>query len=251
MTLNLNASMAEVTRLTREGRLAEAMARLQGLPQKSKSPEAQEGLDRRMRMAPLDRLFIDMVPPRSGSGHWTAPSFDAHHGSDTAPTEGLPPLHVPKAMRGFLAHLGKLGSSPGPRGKAASLPDGARFEEYTFTNQAGSRTYKLYIPSRYRGEPLPLVVMLHGCTQSPDDFAAGTQMNELAEEQGLLVKPSKRPAMRNSLSGSRGKPPWKPSGRPLATPAMPPAKLGSEKADRSSVDRSTKDAVADLPAFST
>ena len=30
----------------------------------------------------------------------------------------------------------------------------------------------------------------------------------------------------------RGKPLWKPSGRPLATPAMPPAKLGSEKADR-------------------
>jgi poly(hydroxyalkanoate) depolymerase family esterase len=197
MTLNLNASMAEVTRLTREGRLAEAMARLQGLPQKSKSPEAQEGLDRRMRMAPLDRLFIDMVPPRSGSGHWTAPSFDAHHGSDTAPTEGLPPLHVPKAMRGFLAHLGKLGSSPGPRGKAAFLPDGARFEEYTFTNQAGSRTYKLYIPSRYRGEPLPLVVMLHGCTQSPDDFAAGTQMNELAEEQGLLVAYPRQPSSAN------------------------------------------------------
>jgi hypothetical protein len=53
--------------------------------------------------------------------------------------------------------------------------------------------------------------------------------------------------MRNSLSGWRGKPPWKPSGRPLATPAMLPAKLGSEKADKSSVDRSTKDALADLP----
>src|SRR5207248_6659387 len=53
--------------------------------------------------------------------------------------------------------------------------------------------------------------------------------------------------MRNSLSGWRGKPPWKPSGRPLATPAMLPAKLGSEKADKSSVDRSTKHALADLP----
>ena len=206
MTLNLNASMAEVTRLTREGRLAEAMARLQGLSQKPKSPEAPEGLDRKpMRTGSIHRQFIDMVPPRSGSGHWIAPSFDAHHGSDAALTEGLPLPHVPKAMRGFLAHLGKLGSSPGLRGLEgylardvqASLPDGARFEEHTFTNKAGSRTYKLYIPSRYRGEPLPLVVMLHGCTQSPDDFAAGTQMNELAEEQGLLVAYPRQPSSAN------------------------------------------------------
>ena len=53
--------------------------------------------------------------------------------------------------------------------------------------------------------------------------------------------------MRNSLSRQRGKPPWKLSGRLLVTPAMPPAKLGSEKADRSSVDRWRKDALAHLP----
>jgi poly(3-hydroxybutyrate) depolymerase len=50
-----------------------------------------------------------------------------------------------------------------------------------------NRTYKLFVPSGYHGKPLPLVVMLHGCTQSPDDFAAGTRMNFMAEEQGCFV----------------------------------------------------------------
>jgi poly(hydroxyalkanoate) depolymerase family esterase len=67
------------------------------------------------------------------------------------------------------------------------VPEGARFEERTYTNAAGSRSYKLYVPSGYTGQAVPLVVMLHGCTQSPDDFAVGTRMNELAEEQVFLV----------------------------------------------------------------
>ncbi|MET1028962.1 MAG: PHB depolymerase family esterase [Dongiaceae bacterium] len=73
------------------------------------------------------------------------------------------------------------------RSKPLPVPAGARFEELSFTNEAGSRTYKLYVPSGYHGQALPLVVMLHGCTQSPDDFAAGTRMNELAEEMTFLV----------------------------------------------------------------
>jgi poly(hydroxyalkanoate) depolymerase family esterase len=67
------------------------------------------------------------------------------------------------------------------------VPEGARFIEGTYSNPAGSRAYRLFIPSRYQGQPLPLVVMLHGCTQSPDDFAAGTRMNFIAEEQTCFV----------------------------------------------------------------
>ena len=55
-----------------------------------------------------------------------------------------------------------------------------------FRNECGGRDYKLFEPAR-DGRPLPLVVMLHGCTQDPDDFARGTRMNALAREQGFLV----------------------------------------------------------------
>jgi poly(hydroxyalkanoate) depolymerase family esterase len=74
-----------------------------------------------------------------------------------------------------------MSSAPAP------LPPGARFEDRIYANKAGSRAYKLYIPSAYNGQALPLVVMLHGCTQSPDDFAAGTRMNDLAEENPFVV----------------------------------------------------------------
>ena len=55
-----------------------------------------------------------------------------------------------------------------------------------FRNECGARDYKLFEPAR-DGRPLPLVVMLHGCTQDPDDFARGTRMNALARAQGFLV----------------------------------------------------------------
>jgi poly(hydroxyalkanoate) depolymerase family esterase len=68
---------------------------------------------------------------------------------------------------------------------APSVP--GEFVEGSVTNQAGTRSYKLYIPSCYRGQALPLVVMLHGCKQDPDDFAAGTRMNAVAEEKQCFV----------------------------------------------------------------
>ncbi len=66
-------------------------------------------------------------------------------------------------------------------------PREGSFSAGSFTGPAGTRSYKLYLPSCYRAKPLPLLVMLHGCTQDPDDFASGTQMNALAEEQRCIV----------------------------------------------------------------
>ena len=83
------------------------------------------------------------------------------------------------------------------RQASAPAPDGARFEERTFSNDVGSRTYKVYVPSGYTGQALPVVVMLHGCTQNPDDFAAGTRMNEVAEEQTFLVAYPRQPQSAN------------------------------------------------------
>ena len=65
--------------------------------------------------------------------------------------------------------------------------DVARFFQSSYTGEAGTRTFKLFKPAGFGDTALPLIVMLHGCTQSPDDFAAGTRMNELAQEHGCLV----------------------------------------------------------------
>lgn len=168
--------MTEATRLTREGRLDEAMAVLRGVlggappaaapsPREDGAPQQQTG-----RTPPT----LDMMPPSVASGGaWTAPQPGPAHGwtrRDGASHEGAP--------------------SP--------LPDGARFGKHVYANEAGRRAYKLYVPSGYQDQALPLVVMLHGCTQSPDDFAAGTRMNLLAEEQTFLVAYPAQPASANS-----------------------------------------------------
>jgi len=70
---------------------------------------------------------------------------------------------------------------------ATDRPGTGQFSESSFTAEAGTRSFKLFEPAGFEGRALPLVVMLHGCSQNPDDFAAGTRMNALAQEQGLYV----------------------------------------------------------------
>lgn len=79
----------------------------------------------------------------------------------------------------------------GPKDNARAfdimVPEGAQFRLDTYTCSAGSRTYRSYIPASATAGVTGLIMMLHGCTQTPEDFAAGTGMNALAEQHRFVV----------------------------------------------------------------
>jgi len=154
----MSKRMEEATRLTRAGKLHEAMALLQG-----GEPEAR-------REETPDNAY------RGGDtidGTWQVVDKDD---TVTKPTSEAP---------------------TSASGHARQTNTGA-FTTGSFSNRVGTRDYKLYIPSGYHGQALPLVVMLHGCTQNPDDFAAGTDMNRLAEEQLCCVLYPAQPMTANN-----------------------------------------------------
>ncbi|WP_299960987.1 PHB depolymerase family esterase [uncultured Roseobacter sp.] len=68
-----------------------------------------------------------------------------------------------------------------------TIPSGASFEDATFSCGSGSRRYRLYVPASASKGATGVVMMLHGCTQTPEDFAAGTGMNALANRDGFVV----------------------------------------------------------------
>ncbi|MGZ9066135.1 MAG: extracellular catalytic domain type 1 short-chain-length polyhydroxyalkanoate depolymerase [Burkholderiales bacterium] len=147
--MKIPAGVLEATRLVRGGKLMEATAVIQRALGGQPST-AMEASDSNTAVIEGSWRVIEPVSPEP-----TRPSHaaDAHAWDATAPK----PRH------------------------------GGRFVTGTYTNSAGTRAYKTYIPAMYDGQAVPLVVMLHGCKQNPDDFAAGTRMNALAEEHGFLV----------------------------------------------------------------
>jgi poly(hydroxyalkanoate) depolymerase family esterase len=169
-------TLREVTRLTRAGQLTEATALLQ-----------------RMFKGEHASAAASLVPQLVGLPGGVSPAIDLKTNfsgrADLKTLATTAQRHRPQFDRAKDGTwLGQRGVKHAPASIPDIVPEGTKFIDGTYSNEAGSRTYKLFIPSGYqRGQPHPLVVMLHGCTQSPDDFAAGTRMNFIAEEQNCLV----------------------------------------------------------------
>lgn len=172
----------------RAARMQDAMARFRRVQEAAAAQwaEARRTMIDRPDAAGHHGPTLDMEAPTAAGGAWTAP--DRAGGSEPGPD-------LSAMMRALRDHLPK--APPAGRGPAVDVPPGARFEERVFAEAAGSRRYKVYVPSGYSGQALPVVVMLHGCTQNPDDFAAGTRMNALAEEQTFLVAYPEQPQSAN------------------------------------------------------
>lgn len=172
--------LREATRLTRAGQLVEATALLQRMLHGEGAPE-RSGSTAGIAPAMLDPPTIDVK----------ANVIEEKESRQTAQASSAPPRRKSAAQFDGTKNFSGLGLRGrirrAPPSASDIAPENGRFIEGIFSNAAGSRIYKLFVPSRYEGQPLPLVVMLHGCTQSADDFAAGTRMNFLAEEQNCFV----------------------------------------------------------------
>jgi poly(hydroxyalkanoate) depolymerase family esterase len=89
---------------------------------------------------------------------------------------------------------------PEPLRRNASSGPVESWSTHTCVTPAGSRDYRLFIPAHRPNAPMPLLLMLHGCKQNPDDFAAGTRMNEFAERHGFAVAYPAQTARANGAS---------------------------------------------------
>ncbi len=82
-----------------------------------------------------------------------------------------------RLLPGPTTGAGKAGKAKRPRVRTGPVGE---------TRREGALPFRLFRPERSIADA-PLLVMLHGCTQTPEDFAAGTRMNLTAETVGSHV----------------------------------------------------------------
>jgi poly(hydroxyalkanoate) depolymerase family esterase len=185
MNDQMQAAMAEATRLTRTGRLAEATLLIQHTLGGMSAPAG-----RFTRAdAPNEAVVrvVEVTPPLLG------PTIQPGAGASPGPASAYPVVPTQTLSHDALQRAGSLhgsmqrGQPLRPDAVSPSSHPGGKFIDGAYRNTAGTRAYKLYIPRSYTGQPVPLVIMLHGCTQNAVDFAIGTRMNMFAEGKTFLV----------------------------------------------------------------
>ena len=126
--------------------------------------------------AAATRFIQGLFRPERAGATTDAPNFPTARDAAEAGVEVLDPLPAPDSREPLE-----------PPARPTLPSESGQFLNRAYSGPAGSRNYKLYVPSVYSGTPLPLVVMLHGCTQDPSDFATGTRANRWAESRRCLV----------------------------------------------------------------
>jgi poly(hydroxyalkanoate) depolymerase family esterase len=192
MNKEMLAHMKQATALTRAGRLADATALIQAalgragaVTPATSHDDVIEGafveIDKQSDISSAAPTTDEPVATHAPQAPHAAP---APHPADAPPSLQKPATRMAAGIRDLLHHW----RHREPAAPAGDRADAGEFLSGRYANAAGARAYRLHVPSGTAAQQsLPLVVMLHGCAQSPEDFAAGTQMNRLAETQRCFV----------------------------------------------------------------
>lgn len=208
--MKMKPAMARALKLTRSGKLGAATRVIQSSLAKDMAKQMTKGMT-----GGMTKGFASSTARRSTAGSVGTAAINeallrylpfAPAAPATRPTKKRvakkPVAKKPVAKKPVAKKL--VAKKPGAHNPVAAprtptprkTPGKGSFSEMRYVGAEGRMDYWLYRPARPL-KRIPVVVMLHGCTQTPGDFARGTGMNALAEEHGFIVAYPSQPASAN------------------------------------------------------
>src|SRR5437870_1746274 len=138
MNNEMQAGMAEATRLTLAGRLVEATAAIQRALGTVAAPDVDA--------AGAGHVAGDSAPAMRTPGSDTVYKTDTPMAAEAARPDAAPPWPSPDVLRRPAGRPGAPGRVRPVTPDRAPAPPG-QFVDGAYTNAAGTRSYKLYVPS--------------------------------------------------------------------------------------------------------